>query len=79
MTVHFMLLFSKQGKVRLSKYYSTFSQKERGKVRVPLYALPAGVAVQRPAARNLRGRRAASEARKARRGSARSSLTPPPL
>ena len=34
MTVHFMLLFSKQGKVRLSKYYSTFSQKERGKVRV---------------------------------------------
>lgn len=27
-----MLLFSRQGKLRLSKYYSTFSQKERSKV-----------------------------------------------
>ena len=31
--IHFLLLFSKQGKVRLSKYYSTFNQKERNKVR----------------------------------------------
>ena len=31
--IHFFLLFSRQGKVRLSKYYSTFSQKERAKAR----------------------------------------------
>jgi AP-1 complex subunit sigma 1/2 len=31
--IHFLLLFSRQGKVRLSKYYSTFNQKERNKVR----------------------------------------------
>jgi hypothetical protein len=32
--IHFFLLFSRQGKVRLSKYYSTFTQKERAKARV---------------------------------------------
>jgi hypothetical protein len=32
--IHFLLLFSRQGKVRLSKYYNTFNQKERNKVRV---------------------------------------------
>jgi Clathrin adaptor complex small chain len=31
--IHFFLLFSRQGKVRLTKYYSTFTQKERNKVR----------------------------------------------
>ena len=31
--IHFLLLFSRQGKVRLSKYYSTFNQKERNKAR----------------------------------------------
>eukprot|EP00217_Crustomastix_stigmatica_P006601 CAMPEP_0183793816 /NCGR_PEP_ID=MMETSP0803_2-20130417/3458_1 /TAXON_ID=195967 /ORGANISM="Crustomastix stigmata, Strain CCMP3273" /LENGTH=156 /DNA_ID=CAMNT_0026038203 /DNA_START=233 /DNA_END=703 /DNA_ORIENTATION=+ len=30
--IHFVLLFSRQGKVRLSKYYSPYSQKERTKV-----------------------------------------------
>ena len=29
--IHFALLFSRQGKVRLSKYYKPYSQKERGK------------------------------------------------
>eukprot|EP00300_Choanocystis_sp_HF-7_P027169 c32242_g1_i1.p1 GENE.c32242_g1_i1~~c32242_g1_i1.p1 ORF type:complete len:168 (+),score=40.99 c32242_g1_i1:37-504(+) len=32
MTVHFMLLISRQGKVRLSKWYSTFDSKEKGKM-----------------------------------------------
>mmetsp|Transcript_25500 Transcript_25500/g.83964 ORF Transcript_25500/g.83964 Transcript_25500/m.83964 type:complete len:158 (+) Transcript_25500:146-619(+) len=31
--IHFVLLFSRQGKVRLSKYYSPYSQKERTKVQ----------------------------------------------
>ena len=30
--IHFALLFSRQGKVRLSKYYKPYSQKERGKM-----------------------------------------------
>ena len=30
--IHFALLFSRQGKVRLSKYYVPYSQKERGKL-----------------------------------------------
>ena len=30
--IHFALLFSRQGKVRLSKYYKPYSQKERGKL-----------------------------------------------
>ena len=31
--IHFLLLFSRQGKVRLSKYYSPFTQKDRNKAR----------------------------------------------
>ena len=30
--IHFALLFSRQGKVRLSKYYKPYSQKERAKL-----------------------------------------------
>ena len=30
--IHFALLFSRQGKVRLSKYYKPYSQKERAKM-----------------------------------------------
>lgn len=30
--IHFVLLFSRQGKVRLSKYYSTYTQKDRNKI-----------------------------------------------
>jgi len=30
--IHFLLLFSRQGKVRLSKWYSTYTQKERAKI-----------------------------------------------
>ncbi|GMH43366.1 hypothetical protein BSKO_11288 [Bryopsis sp. KO-2023] len=30
--IHFVLLFSRQGKVRLAKWYSTYTQKERAKV-----------------------------------------------
>lgn len=30
--IHFMLLMSRQGKVRLAKWYSTYNQKERTKV-----------------------------------------------
>ncbi|CAA6656364.1 unnamed protein product [Spirodela intermedia] len=30
--IHFVLLISRQGKVRLTKWYSTYSQKERSKV-----------------------------------------------
>ncbi|GBF95703.1 AP-1 complex subunit sigma [Raphidocelis subcapitata] len=30
--IHFLLLMSRQGKVRLAKWYSTFSQKERARV-----------------------------------------------
>ncbi|KAJ7298170.1 hypothetical protein O6H91_05G116600 [Diphasiastrum complanatum] len=30
--IHFVLLFSRQGKVRLTKWYSPYSQKERAKV-----------------------------------------------
>jgi hypothetical protein len=29
--IHFFLLINKQGKVRLSKWYSTYSQKERSR------------------------------------------------
>ena len=34
--VQFVLLLSRQGKVRLSKWYSTYTQKERAKVCLPL-------------------------------------------
>ncbi|KOM46711.1 hypothetical protein LR48_Vigan07g041500, partial [Vigna angularis] len=30
--IHFVLLISRQGKVRLTKWYSPYSQKERSKV-----------------------------------------------
>ncbi len=30
--IHFMMLMSRQGKVRLAKWYNTYSQKERTKV-----------------------------------------------
>jgi AP-1 complex subunit sigma 1/2 len=30
--IHFALLFSRQGKVRLSKYYKPYSQRERAKL-----------------------------------------------
>jgi len=30
--IHFFILMSRQGKVRLAKWYSTYSQKERGRV-----------------------------------------------
>lgn len=30
--IHFMMLMSRQGKVRLTKWYTTYSQKERQKV-----------------------------------------------
>mmetsp|Transcript_11504 Transcript_11504/g.29469 ORF Transcript_11504/g.29469 Transcript_11504/m.29469 type:complete len:161 (+) Transcript_11504:387-869(+) len=30
--IHFMLLMSRQGKVRLSKWYSTYGQKDRAKI-----------------------------------------------
>ncbi|CAG9461906.1 unnamed protein product [Pedinophyceae sp. YPF-701] len=30
--IHFLLLISRQGKVRLGKWYSTYSQKERAKI-----------------------------------------------
>lgn len=36
--VQFVLLLSRQGKVRLSKWYSTYTQKERAKVCLPLLA-----------------------------------------
>jgi AP-1 complex subunit sigma 1/2 len=32
MAVHFLILMSKAGKVRLAKWYSTYSQKERARV-----------------------------------------------
>lgn len=38
--IHFLLLFSRQGKVRLSKYYSTFNQRERNRVRFALAHSP---------------------------------------
>ncbi|KAL9656282.1 hypothetical protein ABK040_007895 [Willaertia magna] len=30
--IHFLLLISRQSKVRLAKWYSTYSQKERGRI-----------------------------------------------
>ena len=56
--IHFALLFSRQGKVRLSKYYVPYSQKERGKLvkEVTASILRAREAVQR-------GRAQAAEAR----------------
>jgi len=30
--IHFLILFSRQGKVRLAKWYSTYNQKERARV-----------------------------------------------
>ena len=33
--IRFVLLLSRQGKVRLAKWYTTYTQKERSKVRTP--------------------------------------------
>lgn len=44
--VQFVLLLSRQGKVRLSKWYSTYTQKERAKVWKSFIAAQSGTYVQ---------------------------------
>ncbi len=41
--IRFVLLLSRQGKVRLAKWYTTYTQKERSKARDPVQAHEEGV------------------------------------
>lgn len=45
--VRFVLLLSRQGKVRLAKWYTTYTQKERAKVRhlIPEFVCPIPVII----------------------------------
>lgn len=40
--IHFLLLFNRQGKIRLTKYYDTYTQKERGKLEKEITHLVLG-------------------------------------
>ena len=44
--IRFVLLLSRQGKVRLAKWYSTYTQKERAKVSVGSYLRLTNLACQ---------------------------------
>ena len=37
--IHFFLLMNRQGKVRLSKYFNAYSQKERGRITRDIHQL----------------------------------------
>jgi len=55
--IRFVLLLSRQGKVRLAKWYTTYTQKERSKARDPVQAHELGVQCLRAQSVRARGER----------------------